>query len=166
MCMMGHLRTRVWAPLVSFFYFIFYFNFFWPRCAACGILVPWPRTRTRALASESLESQPLDRQGIPLVSFFLSQTGGQDRRKDIKKNKEIRKSLTWLPLGWGEGEHWWSGGLPGSQSYHLSCARLCPCVPLLGTQERETKWSQAKQVLPRFELGSLDSKSRELTITP
>ena len=48
------------------------FWYFWQHHMACGILTCGPGIEPPALSSESTESQPLDRQGVPpLVSLGL-----------------------------------------------------------------------------------------------
>jgi len=46
-----------------------FFFFFWPCCMACGILLIVPQPGT--LGSESMESQPLDCQGIHNILSVL-----------------------------------------------------------------------------------------------
>ena len=36
-------------------FFLSSFFFFWPRCKACGVLVPWPGTKPAPLALEALQ---------------------------------------------------------------------------------------------------------------
>lgn len=53
-----------------FFLFFFFFGLItW----LCGILVPQPGIELRPLASESSESQPMDRQGIPTTGYCYPQ---------------------------------------------------------------------------------------------
>ena len=58
--------------LISFlnvFFFLiegkFFFPFFWLGRAVCGILSSLTKDQTPAFGSQSAESQPLDRQGVP-----------------------------------------------------------------------------------------------------
>lgn len=155
--MMNHLRTRVLAPLVSFFILLFFFLATWHNLWDPSSLT---RESNRALGSENAESQQLDCWGIPLVSFFFFFFSLKAKlvREDLKKNKDIPNVA--------------SGGRGALVIRWTRVSRVAACpvpdhVPMshcLGHKRGRQKWPQAKQVLPRFELGSLDSKSRVLML--
>ena len=67
---MGTVCT--WFFLQCFFFFFFFLRFiylFWPRCAAFGMLVPWPGTEP---SSPTVEGLPTGPPGQALTMYVLN----------------------------------------------------------------------------------------------
>ena len=60
---------RSWGP-TNYILHVLIFFLFWMHHAACGILVPWLGIEPGP-SSESTESWPLDRQGIPILHVLM-----------------------------------------------------------------------------------------------